>query len=92
MEALSLLVAYRHWASVLQHRRAYVTFRNDNMGALTVLASLKGTGHALGLIARELFLDIGRGEYLPRAISHLPGVANGTADALSRKFDPNKSG
>ena len=89
-EAFVILVAIRTWQPLFQRRRAALSVRSDNRGALAVLASLKGSGDALTLVAKELALDLGRCEYFPRVISHLPGVANVTADILSRKYDPSK--
>ena len=55
------------------------------------MACLTGKGEALTLVAKELALDLAQCEYMPKTISHLPGVANVMADVLSRKFDPAKS-
>ena len=90
-QAFVILVAIRTWQPLFHHRRAALTVRSDNRGALACLASLKGSGDALTLVAKELALDLGKCEYMPRIISHLPGVANVTADLLSRRFDPSKS-
>ena len=89
-EALVLLVALRLWQTHFRKQRTVLSVRSDNVGALTVIASLKGSGHSLNLVARELALDLGRCEFLPRIVAHIPGVANGAADELSRKFDPSK--
>ena len=88
-ESLALLVAFRQWLHFISHCRSAVHFRGDNTGALTVLSALKGKG-SLGIVARELALDRGQGEFMPTSVSHLPGVANDTADALSRRLDPSK--
>eukprot|EP00959_Pyramimonas_sp_CCMP1952_P363328 7608249-Pyramimonas_sp.AAC.1 len=42
----------------------------------------------LGQIARELALDFGDCAYKPRVLEHLPGIANDTADELSRRAQP----
>ena len=70
--------------------RAILSVQSDNVGELTVVASLKGTGTALGFVARELALDLGDCEYFPQIVSHIPGVANTLADVLSRRFDTSK--
>lgn len=88
-ESLALLVAFRQWLPVISHSRSAVHFRADNTGALTVMSALKGKG-SLGIVARELALDLGQGEFMPTTVSHLPGVANDTADSLSRRLDPSK--
>ena len=89
-EALCLLVALRLWSTEIKRLRATLSVRSDNVGALAVVASLKGSGEALGLVARELALDLGECEYFPKVVEHIPGVANDTADSLSRRFDPSK--
>ena len=58
---------------------------------MTVVSVSKGKGHALTLIARELALELGRCEYTPDVVEHIPGVANVIADNLSRRYDPAKS-
>ena len=42
----------------------------------------------MGLVARELALDIGRATYTPHVVTHIPGVANILSDYLSRTCDP----
>ena len=64
--------------------------RSDNVGALSVMSALKGSGDALTLVAKELALDLGKCEYLPRVLQHIPGVASVVADVLSRRYDPSK--
>ena len=89
-EALAVLVAVRLWMPEITSRRATLAVRTDNIGALTVVASLKGKGPSMGLVARELALDFGSCSYAPRVVEHLPGVANVLADVLSRRLDPHK--
>ena len=89
-EALALLVAFRLWRKELSSSRTVIAVRTDNVGALTMVAALKGSGHALNLIARELALDLSEYTYFPHVITHLPGISNVIADALSRRFDPSK--
>ena len=55
-----------------------------------MIAVVKGKGHSLETIARELALDPVACDYLQYTATHLPGVANGTADSWPRKFDPKK--
>ena len=43
---------------------------------------------SLGIVARELALDITDAMYEPQLASHTPGVANVAADALSRRYEP----
>ena len=90
-ESLALLVAHRLWYKVIAARRARHVVRSDNLGALHTFASLKGRGAGMNLISREFALDAGKCELTPDVIAHLPGVANGVADTLSRRFDPAKA-
>ena len=83
-------MAFRLWKPLLLQSRACITLRAHNVGALTVIAVVKGKGHSLETIARELALDLAACDYLPYTAAHLPCVANGTADSLLRKFDPKK--
>ena len=58
------------------------------MTALTILVTHKASGQSVGLVARELALDIGRATYTPHMVTHIPGVANIPSDYLSRTCDP----
>lgn len=44
----------------------------------------------LGLIAREMVLDIASAAYTPDVVAHIPGIANKAADLLSRRQEPGK--
>ena len=46
---------------------------------------------ALGVVARELALDLSDASYSLDFAQHVAGVTNGIADALSRKMQPGKS-
>ena len=46
----------------------------------------------VGLIAREMALDIAFSTYSPDIVQHLPGVANLAAGALSRRYQPGNQG
>ena len=87
-ESLALLVAHRLWLKLVRGRRVKLNVRSDNLGALHTYAALKGKGQGMNLISREFALDAGKCELTPDLITHLPGVANGISDVLSRKFDP----
>ncbi len=43
----------------------------------------------LGIVARELALDVADALYAPSVVAHLPGVVNRTADSLSRRYEPS---
>ena len=57
----------------MQHLRLYLSVRTDNRGALAVVSSLKGSGSALTLVARELALDLASCTYFPHVLEQLPG-------------------
>ena len=55
--------------------------------------AVSGPGSAvriLGIIAREMELDIASATYTPDIVEHLPGVSNKAADLLSRRSQPGK--
>ena len=68
-----------------------LTVRADNLSTLALVAKMQPHSAQLGIIARELALDISSAAYAPDVVEHLPGIANTAADALSRKSDPHKS-
>ena len=49
----------------------------------------RASGAGTGAISRELALDMAEAVYRPGIGTHIPGVANVTADALSRLFGPD---
>ena len=65
--------------------------RSDNIGALSLFAFLKGSSQPLRLIAAEFALDLGKAEFRPDLIQHIPGITNTICDILSRRYDPNKT-
>ena len=62
--------------------------RSDNIAALSLLCKMSARSKPLGIIARELALDIAHACYVPEVVEHIPGISNIPADSLSRKFDP----
>ena len=91
LEALAILVALRSWKSYWINRRVQLSVRTDNIAALTLVAKMQPHSEALGVIAREMALDISDSVYSPDEVLHIPGVANVAADYLSRISDPHKS-
>ena len=73
-------------------RRMILHVRGDSVAMLTVVLKMKPTAStAMGLIAREVALDVAESAFQPDVrATHLPGVANTLADALSRRADPAK--
>jgi hypothetical protein len=88
LEALAMLVSLRTWREAWQQWRCTVAVRGDNVTMLSMVLHFKGSTPALATIARELALEIAAAAYRPILAEHIPGVANVTADALSRAFVP----
>jgi hypothetical protein len=89
-ESLASLVALRLWKGRWLYGRISLKVRGDNMTMLQLLVRLRPptASRGLGLISREIALDIAEAAYSPDVSEHLPGIANLTADALSRKHEP----
>ena len=90
-ECLVVLVALRQWRHEWQHLRAQLEVRADSVASLTMAMSMKASGRGPGVVARELALLLGDAEFRPTVLSHIPGVANVSADALSRRSEPGKA-
>ena len=87
-EALSMLLYLKIWRSHWQQRRSVVAVRGDNITMLTMVLVYKGTSRSLNTIAREVALEVAASAFRPLVAEHIPGVANVTADALSRLAIP----
>ena len=59
-ESMVILIALRHWADKWADRRVTLSIRSDNISTLTLLCKVSARSKALGVIARELALDIAR--------------------------------
>jgi len=92
-ECLAILVAIRLWAHLWAQDRMILRVRGDNIGALTLLVKLRPPtkSPAMGIIARELALDLAQLSFQPEA-THTPGLSHVVADLLSRVFSPTGSG
>lgn len=88
-ECLTGLIALRVWAKYWQGCRAKLQIRSDNIGALTLLTTLRGRTKAMSIIAREYALDHGQAQWRPDLATHIPGLTNTVCDVLSRRYDPN---
>jgi len=86
-EALTGLIALRVWSKFWQGQRAKLHVRGDNVGALTLFSALKSGSQ----IAREFALDLGKAEYRPDLVQHIPGIVNKVNDCLSRRFQPGQT-
>ena len=81
------------WRREWTERRLTLRVRGDSVAMLTVVLKLKAaTNAALGIIAREIALDLAESPFPPdiRA-SHLPGITNVVANVLSRRYSPSTS-
>lgn len=90
-ESLAVLVAMRAWAHDWRRTRAVLEIRADSIASLTMTLHMKASGRGPGIVARELALCLGEAEFRPDVGCHVPGVANVTADTLSRRFQPGKA-
>jgi hypothetical protein len=93
-EALAALVAMRLWKTRWRSQRVRIAVRGDSLAMLTVLLKFKAPSNsrALGIIAREVALDVAESCYAPDFTEHIPGITNKTADILSRLDAPAKPG
>ena len=53
-----------------------------------ILAKMQPHSTTMGVVARELALDIASASHSPDIVRHIPGIANVAADALSRQAEP----
>ena len=60
------------------------------MSTLAMVSKMQPHSPQLGIIAREMALDIAAANYSPDVAVHIPGVANVVADCLSRLHAPDK--
>ena len=85
-ECLAFLVALKIWQDFWADRRVSVVVRSDNLGALFMGAQMRSK--ASPIISREVALVYTETSFEPRVFEHLPGIANGIADTLSRLDEP----
>ena len=92
-ECLAILIAVRLWAHIWSRERIVLRICGDNVGALTLLVKLRPPtkNPAMGIIARELALDLAQLSFQPDA-THTPGLSHVVADVLSRVHSPDGSG
>ena len=75
LEAFAILVALRHWCDRWRGRRVRLSVQTDNMAALTLLCKMQPHSARLGLLAREVALDIAASSYTPDVAAHIPGIS-----------------
>ena len=85
-----MLVALRIWSELWLKGRIMLTVRSDNLATLALVAKMQPHSPQMGIIAREVALDIAVASYAPDIVEHLPGVANTISDSLSRLHNPDK--
>jgi len=86
-EALALLIACRQWLSKFVGV-AKVHVRSDSLSLLQTLLKGRAKSKDLAIIAREFALDLAKDRYRIHLLTHIPGVTNLEADALSRELAP----
>ena len=91
LEAFAILLSLHEFAQHWRTDRVTLTIRTDNIAALTMCARMQPHSQQLGIIARELALDICEASYSPDIVEHIPGISNIGADALSRICQPGKT-
>ena len=89
-ESLCALVALRLWAHKWHNTRIKLIISGDSVSMLTMVLHMKVSSQSasMGIVARELALDVAELTYCPDVASHIPGVANCLADTLSRRYAP----
>ena len=88
LEALAMLVALREWAPEWLDKPVVLHVRSDNTAALSMICKMQPHSEQLGIIARELALDLGQSAVPPDECEHVPGICNTAADYLSRLHGP----
>ena len=80
------------WAHLWSKDRIVLNLVGDNIGALTMLVKLRPPTRnpAMGIIARELALELAQLSFQPDA-THTPGLSHVIADILSRVHTPGST-
>eukprot|EP00435_Cladocopium_sp_Y103_P051935 s1011_g16.t1 len=86
-EAIALLIACRQWLGKFAGT-AKVQCRSDSLSLLQTLLKGRAKSKDLAVVAREFALDLARDRYRLHLLTHIPGVTNLEADALSRESAP----
>ena len=90
-EALAMLVALRLWTGEWKLARTTLAIKSDSITTLTLVMFCRARGVTVGLLSREIALDIAESAYRPLLAEHIAGGANITADALSRCLPRNRN-
>ena len=90
-ESLAALVALRLWRPAWGRHSLSLRVRGDSMTMLSLIVNLRPSTPQLGLIGREIAMEYAQAVFVPVVSEHIPGVANVTADQLSRWYMPGHS-
>eukprot|EP00971_Amphidinium_carterae_P066152 1310277-Amphidinium_carterae.1 len=71
-ECLAVLVAARHWKSLVADPLTTWKLRTDNTTVIHMVAKLSTHGEGPALIARELALEVADLNWLPSVVEHVP--------------------
>ena len=82
-EALAVLVAVRAWRSLWPQGRR-LALRSDSLSTLNALTKMASPSKGLNLILQEIALEEAGQVWGFESLTHIPGMANTWADALSR--------
>ena len=84
VEALALVVAIDKWGKKLAGLQIQLTIQSDSVTALSVARKLSAASPALNCLGATLALLLEKYGVEDVLLQHVPGVANGLADYLSR--------
>jgi hypothetical protein len=85
-EALCVLVALRAWEDKIDEG---IALRSDSLATLGALAKLSSPAPGINAVLRDIALLRSRSGNCVASLTHIPGVANTWADALSRLEAPD---
>lgn len=87
-ESLAALIAIRLWRPRWAEASIQLKVRGDSITMLTLVVNLRPSTPQLSLIGQEIALEFARCSFVPIIAEHIPGLANVSADALSRWHQP----
>jgi len=87
-ESLGALVALRLWRQLWGRQSLTLRVCGDSMTMLSLIVNLRPSTPQLALIGREIAMEYAQAVFVPVLAEHIPGVANVTADKLSRWHQP----
>lgn len=90
-ECLAVLGAIDMWATGWKKGRIVLKVRGDNVGALTLLITMRSHSPETAIIARGLALRLVDLSFPPDTM-HTPGLSHVVADRLSRVYAPRGTG